>query len=696
MMEQSGTDRSIQETSGAIWTWPARSPRWGKLQLFAAVVLAYGIGSQLVLFLVRVSELQGVLFIGSGVTVALLLRLPGRFWWVVLVAAGLTEFLMDVNGGFSVFESVGFAVANVTEPLVGASIVVATCGDLDLTRRRHLTWFTLGAVLVGPAVGAALGAAADLIFAGDRFLATFGQWWLGDALGVILVGGVILAWGSGPDRRSLLSLSGINLVGGSMVLTAGIFTFTDLPLLFTVLIGVIVGGVLFGVRAVTIIALSVAVTIAIMVIVNPGPLIVGMDTPSAIILIKLQIALFTLAGLLVAAESHERELAMSMAARSTLEAEVHRRERTREQEVAKRLQRGLLPDRLLNLPGMDIAARYEAASDLLDVGGDWYDTIELNDSRIGLVVGDIVGHGIEAMTSMGRLRTALAALALHNDDPATLLMELDEFVGGPDGTKYATVFYAIVDFETRSVTYASAGHPPGLLLGPDGDTRWLDQGQNEPLTGTGMAHRKASVDFEPGSSLLLYSDGLIERRGESLSAGMDRLESLSSELTHRPASTMCDVLFDQLTPGGDRVDDTVVLVARFVDESEYYEVFPAEPEELRNMRASVSSWTAAHDVPDRVAEDLLIAIGEATSNTVKHAYRKSPRGTVIIRIELVDGYLAVKIEDTGKWRAPRPVADSPGLGTTIMQAITEQLGINETPGGTQVTFRIPAFPTSGS
>lgn len=693
MIEQSATDPSAQTRSGAIWTWPDRSPWWGRLQLLATVVLAYGIGSQLALFLVEVSGFQGVLFIGSGITVAFLLRLPRRFWWLVLVGAGLTEVLLDVNAGFSMSQSMGFAVANVAEPLVGASIVRTVCGEVDLTRRRHLIWFTLGAVLVGPGVGAALGAGANRIFGGDEFLTTFGQWWLGDALGVILVGSAILAWGSGPDRRQLLSASGIGLVMGSMVLTAGIFALTDLPFMFLVLIGVIVGGALFGVRTVTVTALGVAVTIAIVLTVDSEPLLVGMDMTSAVLLIKLQVALFTVAGLLVAAESHERELAMSLAARSTLEAESHKRERSREQEVAKKVQRGLLPDRLLNRPGVDIAARYETASDLLEVGGDWYDTIELDESRIGLVVGDIVGHGIEAMTSMGRLRTALAALAFHNDDPATLLSELDEFVGGPDGTKYATVFYAIVDFGNQSVTYASAGHPPGLLLGPNGDSGWLDQGQNPPLTGTGMANRTASVEFEAGSTLLLYSDGLIERRGESLSAGMDRLESLSSRLTYRPANAMCDELFAQLTPAGDRMDDAVVLVMRLIDENEYHEVFPAEPEELRKMRASISSWASAHDVPDQVSHDLLIAVGEATANTVRHAYRDSPRGNVLIRIEMVDGYLAVKVEDTGKWRAPRTVADSPGLGTTIMQAITEQLHINETPGGTQVTFRIPCLST---
>lgn len=692
MIEQSDIDPSTKTRSGALWTWPARSPRWGKVQLFAVVVLAYGIGSQLALVLVEVSDLQGVLFISSGVTVAFLLRLPRRLWWIVLLGAGVTEFLLDLNGGFGAPESMGFAVANVAEPLIGASIVSAACGAVDLTRRRHLIWFVVGAVLVGPGVGAALGAGADRLFAGDEFLTTFAQWWLGDALGVILVGGGILAWGSEPDRHPLRSGAGVGLVIGSMVLTAGILALTDLPLMFSVLIGVIVGGALFGVRAVTVTALGVVATIAIMVTVHSEPLIVGMDTTSAVLLIKLQVALFTLAGLLVAAEAHERELAMGLAARSALEAESQKRERRREQEIAKSVQRGLLPDRLLNRPGMDIAARYETASDLLEVGGDWYDTIQLDDSRIGLVVGDIVGHGIEAMTSMGRLRTALAALAFHNDDPAILLTELDEFVGGPDGTRYATVFYAIVDVEARRATYSSAGHPPGLLLGPNGHSRWLDQGQNEPLTGAGMTRRKASVEFEPGSTLILYSDGLIERRGESLSVGMDRLATVSSRLTDRPADAMCDELFARLTPSETRVDDAAVLVVRFVEENEYHEVFPALPEELRNMRASISSWAAAHHVPERVADDLLIAVGEATANSVRHAYRDSARGNVMIRIELVDGFLAVKIEDTGRWRAPRPVADSPGLGTTIMQAITERLAIDETPGGTQVTFRIPTSP----
>lgn len=683
-------DRSNQLDS--LWTWPDRS-RAGGVLLFLTVVVLYGLGSWLALLLIEASALQSVFFIPAGITVAFLLRLPRRLWWVVLVGAALTEVVMDLAGGFSTGESLGYAIANTVEPLVGASIVTAACGSLDLARSRHLMWFSFGAVLFGPALGASFGATADRVFAGDAFLTTFGQWWLGDALGVILVAGAILAWGSSRDRRALISLGGIGLVAGAMALTVAIFRLTDLPLIFSVLIGVVVAGVVFGVRAVAVTSLAVALTIAVMVATDPGVLILGMTPVSALVLIKLQIAIFTLAGLLIAAESHERELAVGDAARSALEAKTHEQERRREQELGKRVQRGLLPDRLIARRGVDIAARYEAAGDSLEVGGDWYDTIQLDESRVGLVVGDIVGHGIESMISMGRLRTALAALALHNDDPATLLTELDEFAGGPDGTKFATVFYAIIDFGNQLIQYASAGHPPGLMLDPSGHPTWLDQGQGEPLTGTSALRRRASIRFEPGSSVILYSDGLIERRGESLSDGMRRLESLAAQLADRPANAMCNELFEGLTAQTDEVDDAVVLVTRIgVDRFEYHEVFPAVPHELRNMRSSIRSWATARGIHESTADDLLIAVGEATSNAVRHAYHESTTGDVAVRIELVDGYLRVRVSDGGRWRPPLGAADTPGMGTTLLQKLTYGLEIVPADGGTDVTFRIPARP----
>jgi len=688
-MTDTHTSEQTAPRAGATWTWPERLGRWGPVTLLFVVVVAYSVGSWLALRLIEASGLQSVFFIPSGITVAFLLRLPRRSWWLVLAGAGIAEFVMDVVGGYTTAQAFGFAAGNVVEPLLAAVIVTTACGRFDLARRRHFMWFTIGAVLIGPAAGAGIGAATDRLLGGDDFLTTFGQWWLGDALGVILVGGAILVWGSSRDRRSVFSWWGALLMVGSIVLTVAIFGLTDLPLVFPVLVGVVVAGVVFGVRAVAVTALAIATTIALVLANSIEPLIMELTQSSALVLTKLQMGAFTLAGLLIAAESHERELATRQAARSVVETKTLELERQRVHDLAVRLQRGLLPDKLLSRPGMDIAARYESASDVLEVGGDWYDAIELRDGRVALVVGDIVGHGIDAMISMGRLRAALSALAIHNDHPATLLTELDEFVGGPDGTAYATVFYAIVDTQEHTITYASAGHPPALLVSPDGETAWLDQGQAEPLYGQVSPRPQASTALQPGWSLVLYSDGLIEQRGESLSVGLDRLESLASELGDKSPGDMCDSLFESLVTHATRSDDTVLLVVRAgMDSEEYHQVFPARPEQLRKIRSSLRSWVRDRRLPAAVGEDLLIAVGEATANSARHAYKDAIGGDVTIRITLTDGILNVEVSDTGKWRESVDAEAYPGLGTQIIESVAEELHVDRTRRGTHVSFRL--------
>jgi serine phosphatase RsbU (regulator of sigma subunit)/integral membrane sensor domain MASE1/anti-sigma regulatory factor (Ser/Thr protein kinase) len=676
---------------GLRWTWPEEQSRWRIVLLFVTVVLSYGVGSWIALRLIEVSELQGVLFIPSGITVAFLLRLRRRWWWVVIVAAGLTEFAMDVAGGFSARQALGFTLANVVEPLIGAAIVTTMCGAVDLTRRRHVLWFTLGAVIAGPAVGAALGAGTYGLFGGNDFLMTFSQWWLGDALGVILVGSAILALGSHEDRRSLLSYWGAVLIAGTIALTIGAFAFTDLPLVFSVLIGVVFAGALFGVRAVAVTSLTIALTIGLLMAFDPGELIIGLTRVSGLILIKLQVGLFTLSGLLIAAESHERVLASRLAARAALEAEKAEMERKRLYDLAVQVQKGLLPDRLPRLPGIQIAARYESATDGFEVGGDWYDAFQLDEMRVGLVVGDIVGHGIDAMTSMGRLRTALGALAMNNDDPAALLSKVDEFVGGPDGTAYATVFYAIVEIENGAIQYASAGHPPALLLTAEGVPTWLDRGQGMPLYGESARPRsQGSAVLEKGGALVLYSDGLVERRGESLDVGLARLERLASELFERTPEGICEELFTRFGVGTRREDDVVVLVMKpHRDRSEAYRrSFPAEPEELSRMRASIRSWAASRNLPPATQDDLLIAIGEATANSVRHAYKNTVAGEVEIMITPVGPILEVAINDRGTWQGDSG-SRYPGMGRLIISSVAQGYRTESDERGTQVTFHLP-------
>ena len=679
-----------ESRAGSVWNWHERGP-WGLPSLFLVVVVAYAIGSRFALFLLEMSGLDGVFFIPAGVTVAFLLRLPKRVWWVVLVGAGLTELAMDLGSDYSIGQAAGFVAANVVEPLVGALIVTAACGVIDLARRRHLAWFILGAVLTGPAVGAAIGATGDWYFGGDDVLTTFAQWWLGDGLGVILVGAAILVWGSSPDRASFRSIWGLLLIVGSSAVTVMVLTLADLPLVFTVLIGVVVAGAVFGSRAVAVTSLVVALTIALTLTVFKGELIIGLSRAESLLLLKVQLALFSLAGLVVAAEAFERELAMRAAAEATLQAALADRERRQEHNLALRLQRALLPDELLKHPQVSIAARYEATSDALEVGGDWYDTISLRDGQIGVVVGDVVGHGIEAMTSMGRLRSAVAALALHTPSPGELLTRIDEFVGGPAGTDFATVFYGVLDPTRWTFRYASAGHPPPLVVTPAGESRWLGQGLSEPLYGEPVHGRPdTTVDLEPGSLLLLYSDGLVERRGESLEVGLDRLRRIASTLRDQTADEICDLLVGRMGVTSNRSDDVVVVAMKLEPSplSAFRFVFPARPSELRKVRARVRSWAEDWSFPPGVEDDLLITLGEACSNAVRHAYDEGDEGDVEVVLRVVGERIEVKVRDFGMWKTTPEMSGYGGLGTDIMRSLSEDFARHTGADGTIVGFSL--------
>ena len=240
-----------------------------------------------------------------------------------------------------------------------------------------------------------------------------------------------------------------------------------------------------------------------------------------------------------------------------------------ERETALSLQRALLPPRPLRSAHVETATRYVAGSAQLEVGGDWYDGFALDDGRIGFTMGDVIGHGLPAAAAMGQLRTALAALAPHFA-PAALLEHLDAFLARTGVTDFATVCYARYDPDAGVLDYASAGHPPMLAVSPGGGARWLDAAQSPPLTGAGTMHlarRESRIETEPGTLLVLYTDGLIERRGEVITAGFDRLEAAAKAVAHRPLEEVCDDLLHQLGVDEARPDDVALMVVRLAPSS---------------------------------------------------------------------------------------------------------------------------------
>ena len=200
----------------------------------------------------------------------------------------------------------------------------------------------------------------------------------------------------------------------------------------------------------------------------------------------------------------------------------------REHRIAETLQRSLLPERLPAIDGVAMAARYLPAGRGAAIGGDWYDALELKDGRVALVVGDVVGHGLRAAATMGQLRNACRAYALVEASPAEVVARLNRLVATSGEDAMATVLYLVLDRETGELTFTSAGHPPPLILSRDGP-RFLEGGRSVPVGAADPAiFREEAETLPPGATLLLYTDGLVERRDIPLEDRLGQLKAAAA------------------------------------------------------------------------------------------------------------------------------------------------------------------------
>ncbi|MEU6218661.1 SpoIIE family protein phosphatase [Streptomyces sp. NPDC047022] len=262
--------------------------------------------------------------------------------------------------------------------------------------------------------------------------------------------------------------------------------------------------------------------------------------------------------------------------REALEAELYARARelqrlneelrlahTRERTVAVALQEAMLqaPDLAHH---ENVAVRYLPATGSLNVCGDWYDVIDLSETRFAVAVGDVVGHGLEAAAVMGMLRSALSAATRALERPAQALEVLGLYARSVEGALNTTAVKAMVDTRSELIIYSSAGHPPPVLVHPDGTYDLLDQATDPPL-GARPQHvprPQAGQTYTPGDTLVLYTDGLIERRGEHLETGLSRLTDALSHYRGLDPERLSDALLAQLGVAGGARDDIALVVVR--------------------------------------------------------------------------------------------------------------------------------------
>jgi PAS domain S-box-containing protein len=233
----------------------------------------------------------------------------------------------------------------------------------------------------------------------------------------------------------------------------------------------------------------------------------------------------------------------------------------RQHATAEALQRSLLPERLPAPPGVRLAARYVPGSVGVEVGGDWYDALEPGPSTVALAIGDVAGRGVPAAAAMGQLRTALRAFTLEGHPPERALALLAHFLDGLASAELATALCATLDTRTGALRLASAGHPPPVLVAADGTAALLDVPAAAPLGAGDIAPRPREAVLEPGATLLLYTDGLVERRDESLEAGLARLVAAARGRGGDP-ETLCDAVLEALVAGRERPDDVALIALR--------------------------------------------------------------------------------------------------------------------------------------
>jgi serine phosphatase RsbU (regulator of sigma subunit) len=250
--------------------------------------------------------------------------------------------------------------------------------------------------------------------------------------------------------------------------------------------------------------------------------------------------------------------AADRAALSIRQAQLH----DADHRIAVELQRGLLPKQLPELPGVELAAHYQAAGAAAEVGGDWYDLFTLPGGRLGIAVGDVTGSGILAASAMGQLRSVTRAFAVADEGarcPGEVLARLNRYQFAIEGEHVMfTLIYAILDPGEATFTWANAGHLPPLIRSPSGEVRYLETG-SVPMGIEDVPYESMTASLERGATIVLYTDGLVERRGESLDEGFARLAAAVSEAPAEP-DVMCRQMLELMLPGGDQLHDDVTAV----------------------------------------------------------------------------------------------------------------------------------------
>ncbi|WP_330478029.1 SpoIIE family protein phosphatase [Streptomyces platensis] len=378
-------------------------------------------------------------------------------------------------------------------------------------------------------------------------------------------------------------------------------------------------------------------------------------------------------------------------------AERLRASEARQREAAVTLQRSLLPQELEQPDDLRVAATYQPGGTDAAVGGDWYDVITLGAGRTALVIGDVMGRGVRAAAVMGQLRTAVRAYARLDLPPHEVLQLLDGLAAEIDASQIATCVYAVHDPNEGRLVYASAGHLPILVRDPDGTVRRAAEPTGPPLGTGGWLHTSGSVPLGPGSSAVLYTDGLVERRDKDIDHGVEALERAFAGAAGAP-DIVCDRLLRSLGITATHDDDVAILVlqhpARTGHDAELFHNAALElhggTEAAPRARAFASGVLASWRFSPELHDLGVLAASELVANSLQHGIPP-----MRLRLRRTDRRLIVEVTD-GDDHLPRrrraEPADEAGRGISIVATIASSWGSRRTPGGGKAVWCEFALP----
>jgi PAS domain S-box-containing protein len=391
--------------------------------------------------------------------------------------------------------------------------------------------------------------------------------------------------------------------------------------------------------------------------------------------------------------TQERLLAIALVGHFGL-AMQHVRQFEIARETSLTLQRAMLTP---TKPPAGFAVRYEPAVLPLEIGGDWYDVLPVDERRIAIIVGDCVGRGLPAAAVMGQLRSSARALLLTGAEPAVLVEQLDSAAALIPDAYCSTVFLAILDTESGMLRYTSAGHVPAVVVTAGSEAVMLDDAVSVPLAVQRDHPRPQGCHaLMPESTLMLFTDGLVERRQEPIDDVIARVAEILTKTMDLPIDTVADVVLREMAPASGYDDDVAIVICRPLSpfRIENY----ATADRLAYIRHRLGAWLRAAGISDRLAADVVLVVNEACTNSVEHAYWQRERLNVRVEADIENSEIRVRVADSGSWKTPAAEPGNRGRGLPLIRSVSERVELDRSPAGTtiEMSFRVPGSqgPTS--